>query len=186
MNTTTRRLTLPVVTACAVALWAPAPATAGVVDAGSFHDEFSYDDPDFCGSGLAVHGETTVDGTFRVVDRGGEWFYQEHIDLVDRVTNPATGRWTEFRESHIAKDLKITDNGDGTISVLVLATGPGALWDDTGRLIARADGQVRWVDTVDLNDPEDPEDDEFLGREFVKESTGTNDDICAASLAALQ
>jgi hypothetical protein len=70
--------------------------------------------------------------------------------------------------------------------VLVLATGPGALRDDTGRLIARNDGQVRWVDTWDLNDPEDPEDDEFLGTELVKESTGTNDDICAASVAALR
>jgi hypothetical protein len=88
MNTTTRRLALPVVTACAVALAVPTPAMAEVVDAGSFHDEFSYDDPDLCGSGIAVHGETTVDGKFRVVDRGGEWFYQEHIDLVDRVRTP--------------------------------------------------------------------------------------------------
>ena len=85
------------------------------------------------------------------------------------------------------KDQKITDNGDGTMTILVLATGNAAVYDETGKAIARNPGQVRYEVLIDYGaDIADPSDDqfiEFLG--LVKGSTGRNDDFCGAVLPVI-
>lgn len=82
------------------------------------------------------------------------------------------------------KDLKITDNGDGTMTILVLATGNAAAYGEDGKAIARNPGQVRYEVLIDYGaDIADPSDDEFL--KFlgeVKGSTGRSDDFCSAVL----
>jgi hypothetical protein len=86
------------------------------------------------------------------------------------------------------RDLKVTDNGDGTLTLLVLATGNSILYGMNGEAIARNPGQVRFELLIDHNGtPTDPSDDEFLAfLGIVKESTGRSDDFCAASVAALR
>ena len=86
------------------------------------------------------------------------------------------------------KDLRVTDNGDGTLTILVLSTGNIAVYGPDGKALARNPGQVRFELLVDHGGtPTDPSDDEFL--EFlglVKGSTGRTDDFCAAVLPVLE
>ena len=85
------------------------------------------------------------------------------------------------------KDQRVTDNGDGTLTILVLTTGNEVLYGEDGKAIARNPGQLRFEFLVDHGGtPTDPSDDEFL--EFlgvVKDSTGRNDDFCEAGVPIL-
>ena len=89
--------------------------------------------------------------------------------------------------SVIEKDLRVTDNGDGTFTLVVLVTGNSTVYGMDGKAIARNPGQVRDEILIDNNGtPQDPSDDEFL--EFIQEikgSTGRTDDFCAAAVPAL-
>ena len=85
------------------------------------------------------------------------------------------------------QDLRITVNDDGTLTILVLATGNATVYGPDGKAIARNPGQVRYEVLLDYNGTlADPFDDvflEFLGQ--VKGSTGRNDDFCEAVLPIL-
>jgi hypothetical protein len=83
--------------------------------------------------------------------------------------------------------LRITDNGDGTITILVLATGNAVLYGEDGKALARNPGQIRFEILIDTaGTPSDPSDDEFLAfLGVVKGSTGRSDDFCAAAVPAL-
>ena len=84
------------------------------------------------------------------------------------------------------KDLHVTDNGDGTLTILVLATGNYTLYGEDGRAIARNPGQVRFELLIDHGGtPDDPSDDLELDFKIVKESTGRSDDACEAAVPAL-
>ena len=87
----------------------------------------------------------------------------------------------------IDKDLRVTDNGDGTLTILILATGNTVHYGEDGKAIAWNPGQQRIEILVDHGGtPTDPSDDEFL--EFlgvVKESTGRSDDFCEAAVPIL-
>ncbi len=166
------------------------PSTAKPLASGTFHDEFSEVVPDFCGvEGLTIDRDVVVDGRFRIGSRGPNRlpYYMEHVSSVLVDTNPATGRSVRTVERVLDKDHRVTDNGDGTSTILVLATGNSTTYDDSGKAIARNPGQVRFRILIDNGGtPQDPADDEFL--EFlglVKGSTGRSDDFCAAAVPAL-
>jgi hypothetical protein len=81
----------------------------------------------------------------------------------------------------VDKDLHVTDNGDGTLTVVILITGPSTLYGPDGKAIARNPGQVRFELVVDHGGtPTDPSDDVELSFTQVKGSTGRSDDYCAA------
>jgi hypothetical protein len=81
----------------------------------------------------------------------------------------------------------VTDNGDGTLTILILATGNDVLYGEDGKAIARNPGQIRFEILVDHGGtPTDPSDDEFLADlGLVKGSTGRSDDFCEAAVPAL-
>jgi hypothetical protein len=86
----------------------------------------------------------------------------------------------------VNKDLRVTDNGDGTLTILFLATGNDVFYGSDGEVIGRDPGQIRLEILVDHGGtPTDPSDDEFLSEELVKGSTGRSDDFCAAAVPAL-
>jgi hypothetical protein len=164
--------------------------SAAPLDHGQFHDEFSDVVTDFCDvSGLSVQIDGVVDGKFLVNRRGrdGLAYFLEHIHVSRALTNLNNGTTISDDERTVSKDLKVVDNGDGTLTITVLATGNFVLSGADGKAIARNPGQVRFQLLVDDNGtPTDPFDDgepEFLG--FVKGSTGRSDDFCAAAVAAL-
>jgi hypothetical protein len=177
-----------VLTAAVVAVAVAAPVTAAPLEQGTFHDEFSFIDPDFCGAGLTVHFAGVVDGRFLVTRRGqdGLVYFMENIHITETVTNLANGKSVSDESRTVQKDLHVIDNGDGTLTILVLATGNFVLYGANGKAIAHNSGQIRFELLIDHGGtPGDPSDDVELEFTLVKESTGTNDDFCQAAVAAL-
>ena len=177
-----------VLLAAAIAVALAAPVAAAPLEHGTFHDEFSFIDPDFCGAGLEVRIDGVVDGRFLVTRRGrdGLVYFMESVHRIDTYTNLANGQTLTDDERTVQKDLHVTDNGDGTLTVLVLATGNFTLYGADGHAIARNPGQIRFELLIDHNGtPGDPSDDVELSFTLVKESTGRSDDACEAAVPAL-
>ena len=155
------------------------------------HEEFSEVFEDFCEvEGLTVRQDVVFDSRLQWNARKRDRlaYFMENVRVSSTFTVlPAEDRWVTVVETTLFKDLKVTDNGDGTLTVLVLATGNLVTYDQSGKAIARNPGQVRFEVLIgDGGTPQDPSDDEFL--EFlgnVKGSTGRNDDFCAAAVPAL-
>jgi hypothetical protein len=184
------RRTLGVVVGLAAAASLVAgPAQAKPLEKGTFHDEFTEVEADFCDvPGLTVQFDVVVDGRFLVNPHGpdGLVYGKENIRSSAVGTNLANGKFITTKANFIGKDLKVTDNGDGTLTILTLATGNEAAFGMDGKAIARNPGQVRFELLIDHNGtPTDPTDDEFLAGELVKGSTGRNDDFCEAAVPAL-
>jgi hypothetical protein len=173
------------------ALWSmPGVTAAAPLDHGEFHDEFSFTATDFCEvSGLTVQIDGGVDGRFLVKPQGqdGLVHFMDHLHVSRVLTNVATGEAISDDERTVVKDLKVVDNGDGTLTITVLATGNSVVYDADGKAIARNPGQSRFQFIVDHGGtPADPSDDvelEDIG--LIKGSTGRSDDFCAAAVAAL-
>ena len=158
-------------------------AAAGSVEAaplerGSFHDEGSETFVDFCGDLDVIHS-WDVSGSFLGAARGADGLvrFQDSVRGTDVWTNTETGRsYTQIWSAN-TRDLKVTDNGDGTLTLLVQASGGSRWYDGDGKLVLRDPGLVRFEVLIDHNDtPSDPFDDEeiaFLG--IVKGSTGLNE-----------
>ncbi len=92
-------------------------------------------------------------------------------------TDQATGQTaTDIQPNTVGKDQSITDNGDGTLTIVVLLTGGARTYGDDGKLIASNSGQVRFENVVDAMTFEE------ISSELIFGSTGTNDDFCEAVL----
>jgi hypothetical protein len=172
--------------AAAVAL---APGASARPQKSDIHEEFPEVLEDFCGqAGLTITTDVVIDGRNQTSSRrpGTPPFYHERINVTAAFFQGDVHVATQ-EDRLTSKDLKITDRGDGTVTILVLATGNSTVYDSAGRAIARNPGQTRFEILVDLGGtPSDPGDDEvidFLG--IVKESTGRTDDHCAAVLGEL-
>lgn len=171
----------------ALLIGATAPASAEKVAGGTFHDEGSFTVENFCDvSGLDVAGHFTVDGRFLARSQGPDsiLYFMDNTRSELEWTNLDTGQHaTEIQPRTTSKDLSITVNDDGTLTIIVLLTGGGQLYGDDGQLIAKGDGQVRFEVVLDYNGTlTDPSDDIELSSELIFGSTGTNDDFCAAIL----
>ena len=154
----------------------------------SFHDEGTFVDEDFCGAGLTVDGAFVVDGKLLVNSHGpaGQVYFLEHVHANVVFTNRANGKAVTLVNRVVNHDLHVTDNGDGTLTILFLATGNEVLYGADGKAIGRNPGQIRLEILLDHGGtPTDPSDDVFLSEELVKGSTGRSDDFCDTALAAL-
>jgi hypothetical protein len=166
-------------------------ASARPLEHTAFHEEFSETITDFCEvSGLTVQVDTVLDGRFLLNPHGPDGLAYFHINLrvTNVYTNLANGNTVTEIGNAVDKDLRVTDNGDGTLTILVMTTGNIAVFDPDGKALARNPGQVRFELLVDHagtpTDPSDDEEPEFLG--VVKESTGRTDDFCAAVVPVLE
>jgi hypothetical protein len=92
-------------------------------------------------------------------------------------TNLATGKTMTEILRVTDKDLKVTNNRDGTLTILALATGVHKVLGPDGKVFLIDSGQVRFAFVVDHGGtPSDPSDDEIVADlGIVKESTGRND-----------
>ena len=153
-----------------------------------FHDEGTLVDEDFCGAGLTVDGTFVEDGSLLVVAHGpdGLAYHLEHFSATNVITNRANGKTVTAEGSAVTKDLRVTDNGDGTLTILGLSTGNDVFYGPDGKAIGRNPGQIRFELLVDHGGtPTDPSDDEVLDFQLVKESTGRSDDFCEVAVPAL-
>ena len=165
-------------------------AVAKPIERGTFHEEFSFVLQDFCDvDGLDIDFQGVDDGVFSLRSKGSTQLpYGSTFVVGTRTfTDPDNDRFVSEAFKVLDKELKVTDNGDGTSTILVLVTGNSTVYGMDGKAIARNPGQVRFEILIDNGGtPQDPYDDEFL--EFlrdVKESTGRSDDFCAAVVPVL-
>lgn len=145
---------------------------------------------DFCGRpGLTVTDIGFNAGKVLANTHGtsGLAYFLEHIREKGTVTNVANGRSVTYTNVATIKDMRVTDNGDGTLTILIMATGNSVAYGTDGKAIARNPGQIRDEILIDnAGTPLDPFDDEFLAYiRSVRSSTGRNDDWCAAMVSAL-
>ena len=153
-----------------------------------FHNEGTFVDEDFCGAGLTVDGTFVEDASLLVVAQGPDRlaYFLEHIITTTTFTNRANGKTVTLESRVLRKDLRVTDNGDGTLTILNLATGNDVFYGPDGKAIGRNPGQIRLEILVNHSGtPTDPSDDVFLGEELVKGSTGRSDDFCEVAVPAL-
>jgi len=175
------------VTFAATVIAAPS-ATARPLERGTFVDGFSVTDENFCDAGVVVDIDATQEVRFLFNTRkpGTAPYWKANAWETIVYSNLEGDSVTEVTRL-VDKDLAITDNGDGTMTILILATGNTTVFDESGKAVARNPGQVRYEVLIDYGDDiADPSDDaflEFLG--LVTESTGRTDDFCAAVLPIL-
>ena len=186
----TPRMYAALAVGAALALAGATGASAGQIFHETFHEETTEIETDFCGvPGLTVEFVRVVDGRAHAVPHGkaGLAYFGAQITQTETVTNLANGKSVTSFAKFLDKDLRVTDNGDGTLTILILTTGNAVLYGPNGKVIARNPGQNRVEILVsDGGTPTDPSDDEFL--EFlgvVKESTGRSDDFCEAAVPLL-
>jgi hypothetical protein len=167
-----------------------AAAGAGQVYQETIHEEDTFVLEDFCDEeGVDVSVAFVLDLWVHIVPHGADRvaYFLQHGTRIEVLTNPANGKSVSTAANVTEKDQRITYNGDGTVTILVLATGNAVLYGPDGKAIARDPGQLRFEILIDDGGtPSDPSDDEFLGfLGVVKGSTGRSDDFCAAAVTAL-
>jgi hypothetical protein len=166
-------------TIAAVAVTTAPAAEARVIDKGHFTeviDSGPYD----CGGVLTAADTGEIRINFRAVLRGSSPFpyYIENTRGTVTTTNLDTGGTFTQVFSGTSRDHTITDNGDGTITILVHSQGGFRAYDTNGDLVLRDPGGVWFSFAVDYNGtPGDPDDDTEVPDSFqvVRESTGRND-----------
>jgi hypothetical protein len=166
-------------------------ASAKPLERGEFHEETTEIVEDFCDvPGLTVQVDSTTEGRFMLNPHGpdGLAYGLEHLEITDVFTNLDNGNDVTGEQAFLSKDLRVTDNGDGTLTILGLNAGRmSVVYGPDGKAIARGPGQIRFELLIDNGGtPSDPFDDEFL--EFlgiIKGPTGRTDDFCAAVVPVL-
>jgi hypothetical protein len=84
------------------------------------------------------------------------------------ITNIATGRAFAVAWNFIDQDMRVTDNGDGTLSILGHSPGSERVRGPDGKLVDVKAGLTRWIVLLDHGGtPTDGSDDTFLGIEFL-------------------
>lgn len=124
---------------------------------------------------------TTVTGTLNllVVERGrsGLPHFQGTFHETVVYTNPETGRTYTGTYNGVDRDQSVTDNGDGTLSIVVQGAGAWRWYDADGTLLYLDTGTSSYELSVDHGGtPSDPSDDGpavFVGD--LKELTGRTD-----------
>ena len=173
----------------AVVLALAASASAGQVVRETLHEERTFELADYCDvAGLTVRITSVLDMRFKVTPRGdGFVYFLSHATQNETITNVANGRTLTSRALVNEKDHQITVNGDGTLTIVVMATGNAVLDGADGKAIARNPGQLRFELLIDdAGTPSDPSDDTVTRLGVVKGSTGRTDSVCDAAVPALR
>jgi hypothetical protein len=163
-------------------------ARGGEVFQDTVHDERTFVVEDYCDvAGMSVEITRVLDLRIHVVPHGRDRlaYFLQHGRQTELLTNLANGRSLTSVATVTEKDQDITVNDDGTLTILILATGNAVLYGEDGTAIARNPGQLRFEILVDEGDPSDPSDDVVTRLGVVKGSTGRSDDFCDAAVSAL-
>jgi hypothetical protein len=163
-----------VLTAIGLAIGAaPAPAEAGPPEV-QVHYSDVYDvllpdpsDPEgfFCGGLTSVPLHVEIDGYFSIKDHGpnaSSPYFADRFRSTMVYTNPQTGLTYTVVRVRQSKDLKIVDNGDGTLTLTGLNTGSLWAYGPDGQLLGRQNGLTRETALVDTLGTPDPSDDVFV------------------------
>jgi hypothetical protein len=158
------------------------PASAKQFDQGHYHDEDSGVINDFCDvTGLTVRFDYVADGVFVGTRRGSDGLVYftgtEHGSTT--LTNVNNGKSLHDEFDGVSRDLSVTDNGDGTLTIVFLETGGDRWYGSGSQFLFTNPGQSRFeIVITDGGTPGDPSDDgEPISFTRVFGSTGRNDPI---------
>jgi hypothetical protein len=183
-----RQLLLATALLAALVFAVPAQSEPGRVFKETVHLEDFNEIEAFCETDMVVQSHFVADLTQRVMPRGrdGLIYFATRLSITETFTNVDNGKFVVSTVNGIDKDLRVTDNGDGTLTILILSTGNTVVYNSDGEAIGRDPGQVRFELLVDHGGtPSDPSDDTEISFEVVKESTGRTDDFCEVAVPAL-
>jgi hypothetical protein len=183
-----RRLLFAVASLAALVLAMAALAEPGRVVRETVDEEFFNEIDDFCGTGMEVESHVVVSGrtTIRPRGRDGLIYFANRLRITETFTNVANSKYVVSTVNLVDKDLRVTNNGDGTLTILILSTGNAVIYNSSGKAIGRNPGQVRFELVVDHGGtPNDPSDDTEISFEQIKGSTGRTDDFCEVVVPAL-
>lgn len=188
----TRRVRVLFLTSLMAVIAPLGPAGAQPLEHEHFAETSSRVIRNFCGS-LRIRQDVQLRGSLLARPQGtdGLIYYLEHVHGIVERTNLANGRTVTETFNNVFKDHTVTDNGDGTLTIVVMATGSNKVTGPDGKLLLNDPGQIRFAFVIDHGGtPIDPSDDEFIeDLGIVKASTGRNDfqdfDFCEVVTAAM-
>jgi hypothetical protein len=145
---------------------------------------------DFCDvPGFTIEQQGVTEFRFRTTTHGPDGFSYDadFEDFTDTLTNVDTGESVTVVGSFQNNAHHVTDNGDGTLTLLVQGPGEEGTFNEAGERIFHRAGLTAFELLFDhAGTPTDPSDDEFLSVNFVKQTPGfDNDDFCAALIQAI-
>jgi hypothetical protein len=149
-----------------------APAAAEPLEHVHFDNVESFVIEEFCGD-LTVRVDVDSRGSLLVRTQGSEGlvYFQENVHGTASITNLATGKSFTNVVTFVSKDLKVTDNGDGTLTIVAVLNGNFKTYAPDGSVLYRDTGQVKDVVLIDDGGtPTDPSDDLEISSERVKDT----------------
>ncbi|HEX6355124.1 hypothetical protein [Actinophytocola sp.] len=142
--------------------------------------------------GLTVRQDVDIRGTFLFNPHGpdGLLYGMESLHGTVTLTNLANGKTFTTVFNNLVKDLSVTDNGDGTLTIIGQAAGSFKVFGPDDTLLFNDPGQIRFELVIDHGGtPTDPSDDVELAFSVIRESTGRNDleghDFCTDLLETI-
>jgi hypothetical protein len=134
-----------------------------------FSETTSEVDDEFCGD-LSVRMDFHDQGVLQVKQAGRDGLprYTVSHHGGGTTTNLATGKAFTFTWNYLEQEVKVTDNGDGTLTVLAQVPGPETIYGPDGQRLFVNGGTLRIEVIVDhAGTPGDPSDDLFVSDEFL-------------------
>jgi hypothetical protein len=145
--------TLAAIPAAALVLGAAVgPAEAQPLVHERFAESFSEVVEDFCDE-ITARIDEQATGTFLLNARGpdGLLYGQATVHRTLSFTNLANGKTFTFVNSFVDKDLEVTENGDGTFTLLVLYAGGTRMYGPEGQFLGAGGEGTRYKIVVDEN-----------------------------------
>jgi hypothetical protein len=162
------RQAIAILAGAVAVLGAAAPVRAGQFEKGHFHDAGEEVLEDFCGFDEVVHS-FDIAGSFLGVAHQPDGLvrFRDHSIGTNAFTNPETGKSYTEKFTFNGHDKRVTDNGDGTLTIIFQGSGTDRWFDGDGERVLRVAGMFRAELRVDHNGtPSDPTDDGEV--EFVR------------------
>ena len=147
---------------------------AAPIEQGRFDEQSSSIVRKYCGD-LRVLIDFHDQGVFVGRPAGKELFLRFTVSHHGggTITNLATGRAFSYAWNYLEQDIQVTDNGDGTVSILSQVPGPETIYGPDGKLVLTNGGTMRLLTVIDYGGtPLDPTDDQFVSQELVSANGG--------------
>jgi hypothetical protein len=178
-----RRFVVAIAAVTAALVGGAGPAHAEQVEHYKFANDFSFDNS--CVGGPTVAGRYQDQGTVTATRRGpvGLVAYTMTVHATETFTNVATGKALTLRTDLLTKDVRVTDDGHGTLTIIWQTPGVARVADPDGHLIAVSSGTTFFEAILDDGGtPGDPTDDTLISERPTR-ATGvdnlTSRDYCA-------
>jgi hypothetical protein len=172
-----RLFLVAVVGACGVVAAAAPPVSAQLIDRGHEHIVGTDPDDEVCGIPVITTFDIIENQQERLASSGFPLFMGTSRGKITW-TNPVTDQTVTLMFAGASKDLTVTDNGDGTITVRSAVTGAPELIKFSDGTVASIDaGRVVFVSVLDYNGtPTNVDDDEFVSG-YIESISGPHPDL---------